>query len=86
MVVEDGCFAEEGTRRARLVFGERGEVVEGWRGVDGSRELHLACRVYLYLASKGKVTAVCNNLFIAVLLLKKWHYCLAMDFVYLIGL
>jgi hypothetical protein len=44
MVVEDGCFAEEGAWGGGLVFGERGEGVEGWRGVDGGRELHLAWR------------------------------------------
>lgn len=71
MVVKDGCFAEEGAWGGGLVFGERGEVVEGWRGMDGSRKLHLVCPVYLYLASKGKATTVCNSLIIAVRLLKK---------------
>lgn len=44
MVVEDGCFAEEGARGGGLVFCERGEGVEGWRGVDGGRELHVPWR------------------------------------------
>jgi hypothetical protein len=42
MVVEDRRQIEERGWGRGLVFAERGEGVEGWRGVDGSRQVHFA--------------------------------------------